>query len=31
MWDVVTRDYNAKLSPERVLENVKNTRVTGPS
>lgn len=23
MWDVVTRDYNAKLSPERVLENVK--------
>lgn len=23
MWDVVTRDYNRKLSPERVLENVK--------
>ncbi len=23
MWDVVTRDYNAKLSPERVFENVK--------
>lgn len=23
MWDVLTRDYNAKLSPERVLENVK--------
>lgn len=23
MWDVLTRDYNSKLSPERVLENVK--------
>ena len=23
MWDVVTRDYNQKLPPERVLENVK--------
>lgn len=23
MWDVVTRDYNAKLTPEQVLENVK--------
>ena len=23
MWDVVTRDYNAKLSPERVFDNVK--------
>lgn len=23
MWDVVTRDYNAALSPEQVLENVK--------
>lgn len=23
MWDVVTRDYNAKLTPERVLDNVK--------
>ncbi len=23
MWDVVTRDYNAKLSPGQVLENVK--------
>jgi peptidoglycan/xylan/chitin deacetylase (PgdA/CDA1 family) len=23
MWDVVTRDYNAKLPPEQVLENVK--------
>ena len=26
MWDVVTRDYNAKLSPEQVLDNVKGTR-----
>ena len=23
MWDVVTRDYNASLPPERILENVK--------
>lgn len=23
MWDVVTRDYNAKLTPQRVLNNVK--------
>lgn len=23
MWDVLTRDYNSRLSPERVLENVK--------
>ena len=23
MWDVVTRDYSRKLSPEQVLENVK--------
>lgn len=23
MWDVLTRDYNHKLSPERVLDNVK--------
>ncbi len=23
MWDVVTRDYNSKLSPERILDNVK--------
>lgn len=23
MWDVVTRDYNAKLTPERVFENVR--------
>ena len=23
MWDVVTRDYNKKLSPERILDNVK--------
>ncbi len=23
MWDVVTRDYNAKLPPERIFENVK--------
>ncbi|MDK2969872.1 MAG: peptidoglycan-N-acetylglucosamine deacetylase [Bacteroidota bacterium] len=24
MWDVVTRDYNKKLTPEHVLDNVKN-------
>jgi peptidoglycan/xylan/chitin deacetylase (PgdA/CDA1 family) len=23
MWDLITRDYNAKLSPERILNNVK--------
>lgn len=23
MWDVVTRDYNSKLSPEHVLQNLK--------
>lgn len=23
MWDVVTRDYNSKLTPERVFENVR--------
>ena len=23
MWDVVTRDYNSKLTPERVFNNVK--------
>lgn len=23
MWDVVTRDYNSSLPPERILENVK--------
>ena len=23
MWDVITRDYNAKLSPEKVLSIVK--------
>lgn len=23
MWDVVTRDYNAKLTPEKILDNVK--------
>ncbi len=24
MWDLITRDYNAKLSPERILNNVKH-------
>ena len=23
MWDVVTRDYNRSLSPERVFDNVR--------
>ena len=30
MWDVVTRDYNAKLPPEQILQNVKNTLATDP-
>ncbi len=32
MWDVVTRDYNRSLSPERVFDNVRRyTRECPPS
>jgi hypothetical protein len=29
MWDVITHDYNQKLSPEQVLSNITNNIRSG--